>query len=192
MTDAGAGRGRKPGDRPGGKRTPTLGVTADGWVSIGVVARAHGLKGALKLHPWNAKGGHVLAPGLEIRVGDALRRVARYASAILELDGLSDRNESQRLQGREVLVRRADFPDEEGAAYLIDLVGAFVFDSAGASLGRIVGIGDNGAQPLLMVDTARGEVLVPFVGAFVMEATNERVVLTPPMGLFDDDGAEQS
>jgi 16S rRNA processing protein RimM len=169
------------------KVTPTAGVTADGWVSIGVVARAHGLKGALKLHPWNDGGGHVLEPGLEIRVGGKKRRVARYASAILELEGLDDRNESETLKGQEVLVRRADFPEEEGAVYLVDLVGAPVLDGAGASLGTVVGIGDNGAQPLLVVKTGRGEVLVPFVAAFVTEATNERVVLTPPRGLFDDD-----
>ena len=170
------------------KLTPTPGVTADGWVSIGVLAKAHGIKGAIKFHPWNDEAGDVLEAGLAIRVGTTDRRVVRYASKILELDGLTDRNESEKLMGKEVFVRREDFPEEEeGALYLVDLVGAPVFHENGASLGTVDGISDNGAQPLLMVKTATGEVLVPYVDAFVREATHDRVVLAPPKGLFDED-----
>lgn len=170
------------------KLTPTPGVTADGYVSIGVLAKAHGIKGAIKFHPWNDEAGDVIEAGLQIRVGDTNRRVVRYASKILELEGLTDRNESEKLMGKEVFVRREDFPqEEEGALYLVDLVGAPVFDVSGASLGTVQGISDNGAQPLLMVQTASGEVLVPYVDAFVREASQERVVLAPPKGLFDED-----
>ena len=170
------------------KLTPTPGVTADGWVSIGVLAKAHGIKGAIKFHPWNDEAGDVLEPGLAIRVGTTDRRVTRYASKILELEGLTDRNESEKLMGKEVFARREDFPEEEeGALYLVDLVGALVFDVSGAALGSVTGISDNGAQPLLMVKTPSGEVLVPYVDAFVREASHERIVLAPPPGLFNED-----
>ncbi len=170
------------------KLTPTPGVTVDGWVSIGVLAKAHGLKGAIKFHPWNDEAGDVLEAGLTIRVGTTDRRVVRYASKILELHGLTDRNESENLMGQEVFARREDFPEQaEGDLYLIDLVGATVFDVSGAPLGKVTGISDNGAQPLLMVQTPVGEVLVPYVDAFVSEASHERIVLTPPPGLFNDD-----
>lgn len=166
--------------------TPTPGVTPDGWVSIGVIARAHGIKGALKLHFWHEES-HVLDAGLEIRVGKAQKRVARYASGVLELEGLTDRNISEKLQGQEVFVRRDDFPDDDDAVYLVDLVGAPVVHDNGTALGVVEGVSDNGAQPLLMVKQRGREVLVPFVDAIVKEATHERVVLTPPPGLFDED-----
>ncbi len=169
------------------KLTPTPGVTPDGWVSIGVIARAHGIKGALRMHFWNDES-EVLAAGLEIRIGTAQKRVVRYASFVLEIEGLSDRNVSEKMQGQEVFVRRADFPEEDdGGVYLVDLVGAPVFHENGTALGKVEGISDNGAQPLLMVKQGAREVLVPFVDAIVKEATPERIVLTPPPGLFDDD-----
>lgn len=167
--------------------TPTPGVTPDGWVSIGVIARAHGIKGALKLHFWHEES-HVLEAGLDIRVGTAQKRVARYASGVLELEGLSDRNVAEKMQGQEVFVRRDDFPDDDdGGVYLVDLVKAPVFHENGTALGTVEGVSDNGAQPLLMVRQNGREVLVPFVDAIVKEATHERVVLTPPPGLFDED-----
>jgi 16S rRNA processing protein RimM len=167
--------------------TPTPGVTADGWVSIGVIARAHGIKGALKLHFWNEES-HVLEAGLSIRVGTVEKRVVRYASGILELEGLSDRNVSEKMQGQEVFVRRDDFPeDDDGGVYLVDLMGAPVVHENGTALGTVQGVSDNGAQPLLMVKLGAREVLVPFVDAIVKEATPDKIVLTPPPGLFDED-----
>lgn len=168
--------------------TPTPGVTPDGWVSVGVIARAHGIKGALKLHLWNDDS-DVLVAGLAVRIGKLDKRVARYASGVLELDGLSDRNVAETMQGHEVFVRRADFPapEDSGEVYLVDLVGASVVDEKGGALGIIEGVTDNGAQPLLIVKRGAAEVLVPFVDAIVKEATRERVVLAPPAGLFDED-----
>src|SRR5690349_6741849 len=91
--------------------TPTPGVTPDGWVSVGVVARAHGIKGAVKLHLWNGDS-DVLAPDLDVKVGEKVQRVAHYASGILTFAGVNDRNSAEAMQGREVFVKREAFPDE--------------------------------------------------------------------------------
>lgn len=167
--------------------TPTPGITADGWVSLGVVARAHGLKGAVKLHLWDGDGA-VLRPGLEVRVGDRTRRVVSYAAGLLQLEGVVDRTAAEGLQGRELLVRRADFPVDEASTYLVDLVGAEVRDEAGRLLGHVRAFSDNTAQVILEVATAAGtEVLVPFVAPIVVQAEQGVVVLRPPGGMFDDD-----
>ena len=117
----------------------------------------------------------------------AERRVARYASGVLELEGLSDRNDAETLKAREVFVKRDALHVDEGELLLVDLLGAPVFHVSGAALGTVENIGDNGAQPLLIVKTPRGEVMVPFVDAFVRRADKERIELDPPSGLFDDD-----
>lgn len=163
--------------------TPTPGVTPDGWVSIGVIARPHGIKGALKLHLWNDES-DALRAGLAIRVGVVEKRVARYASGILEIEGLADRTLAEQLQGHEVFVRRADFPED--ADYFVDLMGAPVVSESGQALGVVEGVTDNGAQPLLIVKFQGREVLVPFVDAIVKAASPEQVVLAPPAGLFDE------
>ena len=176
------------------RTTPTPGVTSDGWVSLGVIARPHGVKGALKLHLWNDARGTtaLLHAGLDIQVGGVPHKVGAYASGILYLDGLSDRTAAEGLQGREVLARRADFPaDDPDDVYLIDLIGAPVSHVDGRLLGRVTAISDNGAQPLQVLAVAAGvdEVLVPYVDAIVQSASPAGIVLTPPLGLFNDDDA---
>lgn len=165
---------------------PTVGVTADGWVSLGVVARSHGVRGGLKLHCWGDDEG-VLRPGLEIRIAGRVYRVAGYAPGVLELDELDDRDGADALRGQEVFVRREDFPAAEGGLYLVDLIGAAVVDVDGAPLGTVEGFSDNGAQPLMSVARPGApSVLVPYVPAIVRVAEKGRVVLAPPPGLFHD------
>lgn len=182
---------------------PTAGVTADGWVSLGVIARAHGIKGALKLHLWNEQS-DVLRAGLDVQVGSAgawrMHRVGSYARGLLQLEGVTDRNAAEALQGTELRARRADFPADEGSTWLVDLVGARVEDEKGRHLGEVVAFSDNVAQVLLEVKTpSGGDVLVPFVEPIVQSVelpaelpTGEtggraRIVLKPPGGLFDED-----
>jgi 16S rRNA processing protein RimM len=165
--------------------TPTAGVTPDGWVSLGVISRAHGLKGALRVHLWHDEGA-VLRGGLAIRIGAKTYRVATYAAGILTVDGVTDRNASEALQSQEILVARTDFPQAEGDVYLVDLVGAPVLDESGRKLGTVAGISDNGAQPLLLVHGHGKEVMVPFVPAIVLAADHDEVLLRPPPGLFDE------
>jgi len=168
--------------------TPTAGVTPDGWVSLGVIARAHGIKGALRVHLWHEEGA-VLRGGLEIRIGGVSYRVATYAAGILTVDGVKDRTAAEALQSQEILVSRADFPSTEGDVYLVDLVGAPVVDESGKKLGTVAGIGDNGAQPLLLVHGHGKEVMVPYVPAIVLAADHDEVLVRPPPGLFEEKDA---
>lgn len=167
---------------------PTVGVTADGWVSLGVVARSHGVRGALKLHCWTGDDAEVLREGLELKLAGRVHRVVGYAPGLIELHDVNDKNAADALRGVEVFARRADFPaDEEGGLYLVDLIGAAVVDEAGQPLGTVEGFSDNGAQPLLSVARAGApSVLVPWVPAIVRVAEKGRVVLAPPAGLFVD------
>ncbi len=166
---------------------PTVGVTEDGWVSLGVVARSHGVKGALKLHRWTDEDA-ALRAGLEIKLGGRVHRVAGYAPGVLELDDVHTREAADALRGAEVFVRRADFPKDEGEQgdlYLVYLIGAAVVDLAGQPLGTVEGFSDNGAQPLISVARpGAASVLVPYVPAIVRSAEKGRVVLAPPPGLF--------
>ena len=163
---------------------PHVGVDAAGFVSIGVIARAHGIRGALRFHPWN-NDSEVMRTGLLISIEGRPHKVQGWASEILTLEGVGDRNQAEALQGKEVKVKRTDFKDAADI-YLVDLVGAAVVDEADTSLGVVTGMSDNGAQVLLAVKGPDGVVLVPYVPAIVIEASRTRVVLRPPVGLFVD------
>ncbi len=167
--------------------------TADTWVRLGVVGRPHGVRGALKLHLDNP-GGKTVVGGLEVRCrqGDRSRpfTVERWAGGVLTFVGVADRTFAEGLVNAVLEVRRADFnvdDEDEDGAFLIDLIGLSVFDEAGTLLGTISSFGDNVAQVLADVKTPSGQsVLVPFVPPIVVSIEDDRIVLAPPLGLFND------
>lgn len=173
---------------------------------LGRVARASGLGGDLRIQLFRPRRSPRASPGrarglglvqLRARDGSTARdhatvraRLVSPDSAIIHLEGVSDRTAAELLEG---LLVYAD-PARAPAALLDDadaLVGAVAIDPTGAPLGLITGVEDNGAQALLVVtpDGTEREVLVPFVEAFVgahrVQAEHATVELRPIPGLFD-------
>lgn len=91
--------------------------------------------------------------------------------------GVGDRDAALALRGFRVFVRREDFPalaaDE---FYWVDLIGLDVVNEQSATLGKVVGMIDNGAHSIMRVEypsvgkdgrPAAAERLIPFVGVYV-------------------------
>ena len=78
-------------------------------------------------------------------------------------------------------------PQEPDAWYDHQLVGLKVVRD-GLEIGEVVRVDHFPAQDLLAVKVGETEVLVPFVKAIVPEVDVKagRVVITPPMGLFEE------
>jgi 16S rRNA processing protein RimM len=78
-------------------------------------------------------------------------------------------------------------PDDPEAWYDHQLTGLRAVRD-GVDVGTIARVEHFPAQDLLVVKTADGEVMVPFVKAIVPEVnmTTGIVTLTPPMGLFEE------
>ncbi len=166
-------------------RPPTPNDASDhDWVSLGYVTRPHGLKGGLhvKLHHGSSE---TLRAGVDVRIGTHAHTVLAFEGDRLQLKGVSDRNAADALRAHELFARRVDFAAQAGDVFLVDVVGADVFDPAGALLGRADRFEHNGAQPLLIVArVGGGEASVPFVAPLVVEASSTRVVLDLPAGLL--------
>jgi len=74
-----------------------------------------------------------------------------------------------------VVVRRSDLSDPAPDEYYVeDLEGLEAFAPDGTALGRVRDVYSNGAQEVLIVVTARGDVEIPFVEAHVGEVDLER------------------
>lgn len=89
-----------------------------------------------------------------------------------------------------------ELPEEDDAWYDHQLVGLAVQRDE-AMVGRVIRVEHFPAQDLLVVATAEGEVLVPFVKAIVskVDMVVRVVTVTPPLGLFEelpDDGAARA
>jgi 16S rRNA processing protein RimM len=159
-------------------------------IAIGYVARAHGVRGELRVH-LHDPASTALDGAERLWVGGVERRVegARPTSGavLLALEGIEDRTAAEALRGAAVEVPRSAIPLEEGEFLLADLVGCDVVDEAGAPLGRAVEV-IPGAQDLLVIRDERVERILPIVPAFVLEVdpAARRIVVAPPEGLPEE------
>jgi 16S rRNA processing protein RimM len=101
---------------------------------------------------------------------------AHGGALIAMLEGVANREDAERLRGAEVGIARDDLPAlAEGEIYWADLQGLAVVNRDGVVLGRVTGLMDNGAHPILRVQPdaqppaagPAGERLIPWVPAHV-------------------------
>ncbi|OJX70065.1 MAG: ribosome maturation factor RimM [Micrococcales bacterium 73-13] len=168
---------------------------------VGRLTKAHGLKGALKLDLYTDDPARRFVPGatFALQVPDS----SPWHGQRLELvelkwfngvpvgffAGVTDRTAAEGLVKAVLWVEVGEEPQEEDAWYYHQLVGLRVLRD-GVELGRVVRVDELPAQDLLAVETAHGEVLVPFVKAIVTEVdvAGGTVTVDPPGGLFEEPG----
>ncbi len=170
---------------------------------VGRLVKAHGLKGALKLELYTDDPDGRFVPGAVFTLqvpevspwhGKTVTvREFRWMNThpVVFFDGIDDRTAAESLV-RAILWIDQDAAEasEEDAWYDHQLVGLDVIRDD-AVVGRVVRVDHLPAQDLLIVrpsGEAEREVLVPFVAAIVPEVdiAAGRIVVTPPVGLFED------
>lgn len=106
----------------------------------------------------------------------------------LTFDGVETVDEARALQGGDLCVALEDaHPAPEGFYYSHEVSGFRCEDIAGRSLGIATGLESTAAGPMLTIERAGGEALVPWTRPIVVEVnrTERRIVIDPPEGLFD-------
>ena len=179
---------------------------------VGRLLKAHGLKGAIKLELYTDSPKERFVPGavLELQVPESSPWFGKTVtvaelrwynqSPVIFLEGISDRTAAETLI-KAILIVDAEvsaLPTEPDAWYDHQLVGLRVLRD-GVEVGKVIRVDHLPAQDLLAVETATGEVLVPFIKLFVpvVDIAKGELQVTPPGGLFetlendDKPGAEQ-
>lgn len=180
------------------KRAPKPGTTQ---LRVARLLKAHGLKGAIKLELYTDDPDRRFTPGatFDLQVPTS----SEWHGKTLELSelrwynghpvaffaGVADRTAAETLIKAILWVDQdaAELPEETDAWYDHQLVGLRAVRD-GVDLGRVARVDHLPAQDLLAIATESGEVLVPFVKAFVpaVDLSAGTVTLTPPTGLFED------
>ena len=167
---------------------------------VGRLVKAHGLKGAIKLELYTDSPDQRFKPGqvLELQVPETSEWFGKTIkvlelrfynqSPVLFLEGIEDRSRAETLI-KAILLIETDIdalPEEPEAWYDHQLVGLKALVGTEV-VGTVARVDHLPAQDLLAIDTASGEVLVPFVKQIVPEVSVElgQVTLTPPEGLFE-------
>ncbi len=167
----------------------------DDWVCLGVIGRPHGVRGLVRIRPFteDAKAITAYGPLTDRKTGrQFIVSVANVAKGMVtaRIEGISDRDQAEKLTGTELWVARASLPETENDEeyYFHDLIGLAAFDKDGAALGQVMGMENYGAGDLLDLRTPEGRsVLVPFTRQCVpvVDVKGGKVVIDPLPGLMD-------
>jgi 16S rRNA processing protein RimM len=189
-----------PAPRAAAAATGTGKKAAD-QVRVGRLTKAHGLKGALKIELYTDDPDRRFTPGASFTLqvptsspwhGKTLELIElRWynGSPVGFFVGVADRDAAESLAKAILWVDQdpAQLPEEQDAWYDYQLVGLRALRDA-VEVGTVARVDHFPAQDLLVIATASGEVLVPFVAAIVpaVDIAAGTITLTPPAGLFEE------
>jgi 16S rRNA processing protein RimM len=178
-------------------------------VTVARVLRPHGRRGEvaceilsdfpqrfkkLKFAELRREGGAAAARRVAVR--SCWLSHSRGGQAIFHFEGSDSINDAEKLVGLDVqipLAERVKLP--AGSYYITDLAGCEVRDfskgssagETGAAIGRVRDVQMNGGTPILVVDSPRGEVLIPLAQEICVRVdTAARAIdVVLPEGLLD-------
>jgi len=104
------------------------------------------------------------------------------------LKGFDNINQVLSLSGREVYVRRDQFPElPEDEFYWCDLLGLDVQTEDGETLGELVDIFETGSNDVYVVKAGDREILIPATDEVVLAVNldDKKMIIRPPDGLLD-------
>jgi len=158
-------------------------------LSIGRIVGAHGVRGAVKLRIWThfperiPELGHVYLDD-EPTPRRLLRAQLLGDIALLQIEGISTRNDAEALRGTVVRIDRSQAaPLGEDEYYHFEILGLRVVDEEGHDLGTVVEILETGANDVYVVQRPDGsELLLPAIRSVILEVDleHQRMVVRPP------------
>ena len=179
------------------------------WLKIGKVVAPQGLNGEVRIYPDSDFPERFLEPGdrwirkspkdtprlIQIVRGRHLESKNLY---VLKLKGVDSRKDAEVLRGYQLVIEAGDRPTlADGEFYIMDLVGLDVYDHVSqvniGTVKRIASAG-NDLLDIELLDTAKTQVLVPFVAEFVpvVDLAQNRLELSPVKGLLPENFTPES
>jgi 16S rRNA processing protein RimM len=163
----------------------------DSLVEVGYVAKAHGVRGEVRVHLHNPAS-QTLYAAESVVVGGETRivmsaRTGSKGAVLLVLEGVTDRDVADALRGSTVSVERTQIPLEDGEVLASDLVGCTAVLEDGSVWGTVESIAP-GPQTRLVVRS--GDVIrqLPLVDELVrdIDLDARTIVVEPPEGLPEE------
>lgn len=152
-------------------------------VELGRIVGAYGVRGWVKIEPYSAQGGVLLAAntwwlgsGSGLRAQPVAKSRPQGATVVAQFAGVDDRDQALRFRGCTVSVSRSAFPAADADEYYwVDLIGCLVYgvddtpEAGQALLGRVAEVLDNSAHGVLRIErlsvSAEGADPVPLLDA---------------------------
>jgi 16S rRNA processing protein RimM len=167
-------------------------------LTVGWVVKSHGTTGELVVAPRTDSPGERFAPGAVLALApvNGSRRPVTVRSSrphqgrlLVRFGEVADRDAAEALRGAGLLLDSAELPPtgDPEEFHDHDLEGLAARTVDGAAVGVVSGVRHGHGPDLLAIDTAGGEVLVPFVHQIVpaVDLAAGTVVIDPPDGLLE-------
>ena len=163
---------------------------------VGRVARAHGNRGQVIVNletdfaEQRFRVGAVLFVGPEQSAAPRAIESVRFHQGrpVVALAGVASMNDAEALAGAELWMPASSLePLPDGTYYRHELTGCEVRDSSGRRIGQVSSVNGPLERSNLVVDTDRGEVLVPLVADICrsVDVAAKVIVIEPPDGLLE-------
>jgi 16S rRNA processing protein RimM len=167
----------------------------DDLVVVARVARPHGRRGEVILNLETDFPEQRFAPGnrLVMRRGAAAEELVvrsawfMKARPVVGFEGFESIDDAETLAGCELRIPHGELADlPPGMFYHHDLVGCRVETGAGELVGEVVAVEGSGESSRLVVESARGEELIPLASEMVplVDTAARRIVIAAPDGLL--------
>lgn len=161
------------------------------WVAMGYIKGVFGIKGWVKIKAdteyvdslldyskWQLrKNQHILTLELESSkiIGDELQ---------IKFKGIDDRDAAMQLRGYTIEIAREEFaPTEENEYYWTDLIGMCVQNQNDEILGTVQNLMQTGAHDILVIDSAHGQKLIPFIEHYILSVNMSARLIIADWGL---------
>jgi 16S rRNA processing protein RimM len=169
--------------------------SAGEYVLLGKIAKAHGLRGEVKIfsfsgQPENFHGYKEIVlvdTSGKLSVPLAIENVRiQGKTAIAKLTSVNSRERAEEIEGMGVLLAKNLLPETaEDEYYWYKYEGKLVLDLNGQTIGRVESLFSNGAQDVLVVKSGKEEILIPVTKSIIVRETAEELIVNPPPGLLD-------
>lgn len=161
---------------------------------MGVVAKAHGLRGEVVVQALSDAPGR-FDPGSEFLAltANGMTRTLVVSESrpfqdrlLIRFDGFDTREAAEAIHGAELTIGRGEVaPLPEGRYYRFELEGLRVATKQGAHLGVVTAVFGTGANDVVAVKGASGEILIPLLPEVIVsvDVAGGAMVVDPPPGL---------
>lgn len=169
-------------------------MTRREYLECGEIINTHGVRGVVKARS-DCDSPEILASLRRVYTFDGEYRPYEVTHAslqkgfvLLTLDGVGTLEDAIKLKGKTIYAERRELSEflEEGDRFIADLIGIKVTDAdTGEVIGTLRDVINCGASDIYVIDTERGERMMPAVPEFVVGMTDEAVYVRPIEGMFD-------
>ncbi len=163
----------------------------DAYLAIGQVLKPQGVRGEVKVKPMTDDPQRFFAlKQVFLRAGESyVQRAMRCTRvhdgfAYLQFEGVGDREAAEALREQYLYVDRAHAVTlPEDTEFICDLIGCEAFDTQGQRIGVLTDVLQPGANDVYVLDTPRGELLLPALRKVVLsvDVQTKRMVIDEGM-----------